>query len=417
MLTTVACVWVGLGSIRDVRTSTAVGLRVGLAVLGAATLLTACTSEVTGSPVTAAGPPPGTVDIASLDVGNYPTKPAPLGTAGTPEVGAIVEAQRMADYVTGPWEVDPALVVGYIRQPMVLIPRQISVPILKEISQAAERHQFVNGFFVSRRSKNDTTFLHNAVLRFPDPAAAGAAVAEIARAAGEVQLPMQTSPATPMPIPGYPAAVATSSTHNNGPRSWATVRSATPRGPYVLVQQAQSAGGPDATAALVARTLDLQGPLIDRFKATNPAEFADLPIDPTGLLAKTLPISPKDAILTERTVYQRQGALQFQSDPVLSAKAFADAGVDLVSRGKTTVYQASDAAAAQQLADAFAEEIGVGNKPAEGVAQLPGSRCFSGEAGNHCIGSADRYAFEVSATQIADAHQQLAAQYALLMAG
>ncbi|MCZ8382512.1 hypothetical protein O6P37_26945 [Mycobacterium sp. CPCC 205372] len=408
--------WVGLGSIRDVTTSTAGGLRVGLAVLGAATLLTSCTSEVTGSPVTAAGPPPGTVDIASLDVGNYPTKPAPLGTAGKPEVGAIVEAQRMANYVIGPWEVDPALVVGYIRQPMVLLPGQVSVPMLKQVNQAAERYQFVNGFFVSRRSADDKTFLHHAVLRFPDPGAAAAATAEIARVAGEIQLPMQTSPATPLPIPGHPETVATSSTHNNGPRSWATVRSATPRGPYVLLQQAQAVDV-DATAALVAKTLDLQGPLIDQFKATNPAEFADLPLDPTGLLAKTLPIAPKDAILTQRTVYQRLGGLQFQSDPVLSATAFTDAGVDLVSRGKTTVYQAADAASARQLADDFAEEVGVGNKPSDGVAQLPDSRCFSGDAGNHCIASADRYAFEVSATQIADAHQQLAAQYALLMAG
>ena len=65
--------------------------------------------------------------------------------------------------------------MGYIRQPMVLIPGQVSVPMLKEVNQAAERHQFVNGFFVSRRSKDDKTFLHDAVLRFPDPGAAVAA--------------------------------------------------------------------------------------------------------------------------------------------------------------------------------------------------------------------------------------------------
>jgi hypothetical protein len=415
MLTTVACVWVGLGSIRDVTMSTAGGLRVGLAVLGAATLLTSCTSEVTGSPVTAAGPPPGTVDIASLDVGNYPTEPAPLGTAETPKVGSIVEAQRMANYVTGPWEVDPTLVVGYIRQPMVLIPGQISVPMLKEVNQAAERHQFVNGFFVSRRSKDDKTFLHHAVLRFPDPGAAVAATAEIARVAGEIQLPMQTSPATPIPIPGHPETVATSSTHNNGPRSWATVRSATPRGPYVLLQQAQAVDV-DATAALVAKTLDLQGPLIDQFKATDPAGFAGLPLDPTGLLAKTLPISPKEATLVQRTVYERRGALHLQEDPVVSAAAFERAGMDEQAYAKTLLYQARDNAGAQQMAETFYADLATRTKPAEEVPNLPGSRCFALEGGGYfCFAVADRYLIEVNAMQVADAQQRVSAQYVMLM--
>ncbi len=81
----------------------------------AAALLTSCSTAIDGSPVTSAGgPPPGTVDIALLDVGNYPTRPsAPIGTAGTPEIGAIVEGQRMANYVTGPWEVDPSLIGHY----------------------------------------------------------------------------------------------------------------------------------------------------------------------------------------------------------------------------------------------------------------------------------------------------------------
>ncbi|MGA5462458.1 DUF7373 family lipoprotein [Mycobacterium sp. NPDC050041] len=417
MLTTVACVWVGSRCVRSVKRSTVGGLRVGLAVLGAATLLTACTSEVTGSPVTAAGPPPGTVDLAALDVGNYPTKPAPLGTAGNPKVGSIVEAQRMANYVTGPWEVDPTLVLGYIRQPMVLLPGQVSVPMLKEVNQAAERHQFVNGFFVSRRSKDDKTFLHNAVLRFPDPGAALAATAEIARVAGEIQLPMQTSPATPMPIPGHPETVATSSTHNNGPRAWATVRSATPRGPYVLLQQAQAVDVA-ATATLVARTLDLQGPLIDQFRATAPAEFADLQIDPTGLLAKTLPIATKDATLIQRTVYERRGALHLQSDPVLSAATFDRAGMDLLAYAKTNLYQGRDEAGAQLMADAFVDELAATSTPADGVPNLPDSRCLALEQGGHfCYAVADRYLIEVNAMQLADAHQRVSAQYAMLMAG
>jgi hypothetical protein len=58
---------------------------------------------VDGSAVKAAGgPAPGTVDVALLDPGNYPTKPLPpRGVAGTPFEGKLLDAQRMADFVVG----------------------------------------------------------------------------------------------------------------------------------------------------------------------------------------------------------------------------------------------------------------------------------------------------------------------------
>lgn len=86
-------------------------------VAGSGTLFTAtvsvvaaCATVVPGTPVGADAGPQMVVDPTLLDTGTYPTKPRPaLGIAGTPLKGAIVEAQRMANYVVGPWEVDPAL--------------------------------------------------------------------------------------------------------------------------------------------------------------------------------------------------------------------------------------------------------------------------------------------------------------------
>lgn len=390
--------------------------RATLAILGTAVLLSACSQQVTGSPITATGgPPPGTVDIAGLDVGNYPTKPAPLGTAGSPDVGAIVEAQRMANNVTGPWEVDPALTGTYALGGMVLVPKRM--PVLQDLAEAVKRHRFVNGFSSSRQSRDETTNLQNAVLRFADPASASAAAADMGRIVAETRLEVHTSPVVSAPIPGHPDAIASSVTYNVGAVGMTTVRSVTPRGPYVLVQVAATSAGLEAATALVTGTLDRQGPLIDQFQATDLAGFAALPLDPTGLLAKTLPVAATDAILTQRTVYQRQGALHFQSDPVLSAKTFADAGMDAMSRANTTVYQARDAAAAQQMTDVFAEEVAAEAEPADAVPGLPTSRCFAVDRSTYCLGTADRYTIEASSTQPADAQQKLAAQYAMLVAG
>jgi len=78
-------------------------------------MVAGCSTVEHGNAVRASGgPPPGTVDVTLLDPGNYPTKPlAPMGAAGTPATGALLDAQRMADFVVGPWEVDPALAAAY----------------------------------------------------------------------------------------------------------------------------------------------------------------------------------------------------------------------------------------------------------------------------------------------------------------
>jgi hypothetical protein len=143
-----------------------------------------------------------------------------------------------------------------------------------------------------------------------------------------------------------------------------------------------------------------------------------LPLDPTGLLARTLPIAPKEATLVQRTVYERQGALHFQADPVASTATFDRAGMDLLARAKTLVYQARDNAGAQLMSDAFVAETAAGAAPAEAVPGLPGSRCLALQGGGHfCYAVADRYLIEVNTMQLADAQQRVSAQYVMLMTG
>lgn len=374
----------------------------------------ACTAVVDGSPVKAAGAP--VIDFDRLDVGPYPTAPRePLGVAGNPRAGRVLEAQRMANHVVGPWEADPALTETFGFGALVLPgPEAMMLIGPVQLSGVAARHNFINGFASARTQKN-RKLLMNAVLRFPDDAAAKAAATEF----GDTALKQRGAdgPAEKIEIPGHLDAQAASYTavDRTAGRFFA-VRSFTAHGPYVLMQQAQSTDRVETAIELVAETIDLQGPMIDDFRATNPAEFADITIDPTGLLARTIPIDPAEATVVQNTTFERQGALHFQDDPVRSAKLFSDTGTDLVAMARTSVYETEDADAALDVIDEFHSELEPDATPAAAVPNMPDSRCLRLKKGGfYCLATADRYAIEASARTLLSTQQLAAAQYVMLM--
>ena len=99
-----------------------------------------------------------------------------------------------------------------------------------------------------------------------------------------------------------------------------------------------------------------------------------------------------------------------------------DAGVDTVAVSQTTVYQARDAEAAQQLAQALGDDLTVTRaaQPADEVPGIAGSRCVRVEdAGglipqHWCFATHDRFAFKAVARELDNAHQLMAAQYLML---
>ncbi|OOK65320.1 hypothetical protein BZL29_7987 [Mycobacterium kansasii] len=129
----------------------------------------------------------------------------------------------------------------------------------------------------------------------------------------------------------------------------------TAHGPYVLIQVARCTTSPDCEIPLVAKTLDLQQPLIDTFTATPANQFAALPLDPTGLVARTLPLPPDQASPTTGAAYPPAAALHFDDDPVQTGPALSAAGVDEVAINLTTVYQAKDPAAGQTLTQTLSD--------------------------------------------------------------
>ena len=394
---------------------------VGVAVAGLL-ITTACgtgtgangTGAAATTPTTSTAPPRPVVSPALLDVGRYPTTPRrPLGTAGNPATGAVSDAQHLADFVIGPWEADESLIGTYLNSYYVIdtptVLQQLGPP---GIATAAAQQRMINGF-ASARQDPDKTAMMNAVLRFPDPAAAAAA----SRAMGDAAVGQSIKGIMPtvVAIPGHPDAVASTYpfTPNGSDTARATVRSFTPHGPYVFMQFVQSTAGLDRATALVGKAIDTQGPVIDGF--TPAGDFATVPLDPTGLLARTLPAVVAET--AKNAVYATRGAEHFQSNPVGSKRLFSDTGTTEVAMGNTNVYQAKDEGSAVLITNAFSDEISSsGMAPADTVAALPDSHCYALPKAFYCVAPAGRYAIEARSEQLADVHQQLSAQYVMLTA-
>jgi hypothetical protein len=395
------------------------------ALVGCALIVVACGKPGGNGPINVTGatpttsatpPPPAIVSPALLNAGPYPTAARPpLGAAGDPAVGAIVDAQQMADYVVGPWQVDEKLITPYLSSFYVVSSPKALLELGPEaVAAAAGQHGLVNGF-VSARQITDKAALVNAVLRFPDPAAAAAAATAMGDAA--TKQPIKGATPTVTAIPGHPEAVASTYpfTPQGTDQGRATVRAFTAHGPYVLMQFAQSVDGLEAATALVAKAIDAQGPEIDQFKAADAGALAAVPLDPTGLLARTLPATSGTA--AKNAVYGTRGAMHFQSDPIASATLFKDTGVTDVAMGKTNVYQAKDAQAAVSITTEFNQEISKeGTTPAPAVPALPDSHCQTFPKGFYCVAPAGQYAIEARGEQLPDVQQQVAAQYVILTA-
>lgn len=417
-------------------------MRVGLravavlaAVAVAATLVSGCSE-----PAPERGPesssPSGSaaaareVDAAQLDSGQYPTEPlAPLGTAGTVDGGKRAEAHRMAPYVVGPWQVDPALVKGTPPVSILLSREDVAFFLGPMLAAGLYDAPTVAGFVSSRESEDGGLVLRNGAILMADAVAAAAGVAGIVSFALALPVNRESSPAITepireVPVPGRPESRALVLVYSDGASTVNEVTVVTAHGPYILAQVARSPGGPEAAAALAARTLDQQIPTIDGIPPADPAQLSALPLDPTGLVARTLPLPPEEATPLSGSAYPPAGALHGEDDPPTSAKRWEEAGVDEVSLGLTTVYQARDAPAAetllQQMADAAASRPTT--QEAAAVPGMPASRCArvtdaSGLVPKYqCLATVDRYVLKATSRDATRTQQQLAAQYRMLTA-
>lgn len=368
---------------------------------------------------------PGEVDVAALDPANYPTKPLPpMGTGGGPQHRAVLEANRIADVVVGPWEVDPAInepaglgIMAFGGSP--ILPEKLQL-VASEQAAEAGKPGMITGYASTRKIQNQKALI-NVVLEMKDPEAAKAAAHDMPQRmldyAGQYEFTKGTSV---VPIPGHDDAFAVASTstkyQQEGLRQ--TVNSFTARGPFVLMQMAQTSGEMSEAVSLVAKTLDLQVPAIDAFTATPQAELVNLPKDPTGLLARALPVAPKEETFINNATLGPRAMLHQERNPVLASKAYSDAGVDVSVIANSSVLRARDNAAAKALTANYSKIEGRPVTPADAVPNLPDSTCYevTGTDNFACVGVFDRYTFAVYGARIKDLHQMAAAQYLILAA-
>ncbi|BCO33613.1 hypothetical protein BMW24_021925 [Mycobacterium heckeshornense] len=395
-----------------------------------AAMLAGCSSTTAGVALPAHQPPLTTVNTSALDPGRYPITPlAPLGNAGSEQVGRLAEGRRLASYVVGPWQADPALTARLPSDATVIENyRQLgTVVVWAPIAGGIRSLPFVVGFMSQRHSTDSALSLRNAVLRFADPDSASAAAQGMFTNAMAMPrrpdvTPIVTSPERVIPIPGHPEAKAALLTFQEDAKSVQELTAATSHGPYLMVQVIRCPAAPDCDAQLAARILDLQVPLIDTFKPTDLSQFAALPLDPTGLVARTLPLPADQTTSISSAAYQRAGALHFEDNPVKAGPVLADAGVDYASVNLTTLYRAETADRAQRLVEVYGDDVAAmpAAQAASGVPGLPQSRCIrvpgSGGLVPHywCLAAAGRYMIKAVARQLDAAHHQVAAQYRIL---
>jgi len=375
--------------------------------------LAGCESTVAGEAMKASTPA-SAVSVALLDTGPFPTRAgAPFGNAGSAAGGAQLEGIRMAQFVAGPWEVDATLTQFVFNGMPIADAQGLKNDLGEAAGDVAAAHGFIAGFATGRSLQGPGLgkSLVNLVLRFPNPDSAAAA----ARGMAAELLRGAVPPHHPSAVPRHPEALASSFTDDN---LGTVVESYTAHGPYVFYELASTKDRPEIAGELTANMLDIQAPRIDGFAPTDPAQLANLPVDPSGLLARTLPPPPGQDPVPAAGVYQQLAELHFETNPAESAQLFTAAGIEIVTRRwRSRVYQAHDGTGAGRLVDRFVHDTNT--KAIAGVNGLPGSQCFDqgdqlGAARFVCVVVVDRYAYMALSGSETEAKQETAAQYRIL---
>jgi hypothetical protein len=386
------------------------------AVLAAALLTTVVACGSGEDPPVATDVP---VDLATLDVGGYPTQPRQVGVVANMDQARFVEAERLGDFVPSPAEIDPRFVHSNPFIASVFIDPEASLGKIMAVDRFAEiAPDFIGGFVSSAETKplNMGLDMVNAVMIFPDAQKAATAATALE------QLDFGYAPNNqPIEIPGYPAAKAHWQPDQQSIGSWFAI------GHLVIytwffdyLKIWLEKVDKQALVDLVAKSLDTILPSVAKFTPTPADQLMTLQRDRDGMLGRTAPRPREDSWTNPPGVYAGRTARHFSSNPVSRAKLIDDNGVDLYANDGSEVYRARDIAAAQAVRD---ELGGLTRKftAVESPKNLPSARCkeYIGReklaVRFYCAVSHDRYAAYVWSNQLLDVQQRIAAQYALLV--
>ncbi|MEC3913234.1 DUF7373 family lipoprotein [Nocardia sp. CDC160] len=401
---------------------------VSAAAVTAVMLTAACGSDSAAGP---AQPSEPVIDLSKLDTGNLETKPKQYGKAINLDQAKILEAERLANYLPLPSEIEPE--VKYPANPWGSAVRPFidfgSAAVKSRITadpgaMNAAAQGFVSGYLIAGQSDEELNLsyeLENVVLIFTDEQAAAAA----APALGQTDLDADPQHHR-VSIDKYPAAFAYVT---DDPDHYAAgyLQSWYATGRYVVytrvvdnVMDVLQTRDLPKLVAHVQHSIDAIAPAVAKFPATPQDKLADLPIDPDNVIGRaiyTVVDDPSEAGMPG--VYDRQGGLQVvQGEDEI--KLFDEAGVDRVAWKGGYVYRARDAAGAAKIVDQHSR-LKRTYVRADSPQNLPNAVCrkyigpTAGAMPYYCFVWHDRYAAEVWAGQLLDAQQRISAQYAMLV--
>ncbi|MFE3188647.1 hypothetical protein ACFXHA_06530 [Nocardia sp. NPDC059240] len=391
-------------------------------------LTAACGSHTATGPVEPTEP---AIDLSKLDTGNMATKPKAYGTAVNLDQAKALEAERLANYLPLPADIDPAL--QYPAAPATadirtfvnfgsgaMAGRMDADP--NAMNDAAKG--FLSAFVTAGRSEKEedlSYYLENVVLLFTDDTSA----ADAAQALGRTEM-AANSDDEQITVDGYPKAFAyvTNDEHSYQRGclfSWyATGRFVIYTRVIDSVMNTLKTRDLPKLVGHLQRSLEVIPPALAKFPATPQDKLMELAIDPDRVIARALHTildDPGQAGIPG--VYDLHGGLQLVQGPD-SAKLLGDAGVDRVAWKGNFLYRARDAAGAALIV-ADHSETSHTFIHADSPPNLPNAVCrkYIGPSfaaiPYYCFVWHDRYAAEVSAGQLQDAQQRISAQYAMLV--
>lgn len=389
-------------------------LAAGLAVLSVGTA--GCGSD-SGSSAAADGTP--TVDLSTLDVGSYQTKPREIVKSNLNRA-RLSEGQRLGNYLPLASDVDPKFKFQSGTAALAVFGFLDPVPAMGKSASNfdSDAKQFTAGFYTIGRSESDlliATTLSNAVLLFPDEKSSS----DAAEALYRTDLSRDETH-TSVSVENHPSTRAFWKPGNQQITSYQAT------GRFVIFTRVTDYAKIEvktsdlpALTSLVAKSIDTIEPELRQFRPTDPDKLADLELDHEGMLARSLP-RPDEDKGTAPGIYNGHGALHLSNNPERDRKLYPEAGVDWVTHNAGLLYRAKDSKSAQLIRDQHGALLKT-SKRVESPKNIPDARCREFkvtsmfETRYSCIVAYDRYTFETFSNQLTDAHQRISAQYTILV--
>ncbi|MEV6562547.1 hypothetical protein AB0M22_42975 [Nocardia sp. NPDC051756] len=399
-------------------------------------VVSGCGAPMTGTPL------PGEMDVRTLDVGQYSTEPLDSYEEFQHSVrsGTALAISRLANHVVTGNDIDAKLRYGTGVQQLAK-PEDVKNVLAEQSVPVAARNKMLFGFasgssdfrpepFVEVPS--DSTLTTVAVMQFPDSQSADRAATEFE----ETDFSVSPDQNERVQLAKYPMA------HSHWRPGTPTIGSVVAHGSYV-VSTFISTSQPvlaDLTA-LIEKVYAAQLPMLDTLAPLSAEQALRLDLDPEGIIRRVL--NPGKLAVPDPgglAAYELQGFLHFQTDRIASKILYADSerfvfsdayspttnsytkgvaqsfgkGTDRFLQGAILIRtRGIDSAKALWLAilDAPDAKQAPSNVPDSKCTELPTDKYVKDWV---CAVRYRSYVGYVWSTQLQDAQQRAAAQYAVL---